>query len=284
MQPNWNRGLSEGQFFSAKRLRELFFLSLLGGILGLLVWHFVPKHWQATMLIQVGQAGDGVPIADPSSVAAGVQFPSFVTQVVEEADIGSVDEARGKLVKKSLWATVLKGAPLIEIGVEAYSREGATHVLATVLSMLQKKHSELLAPATARRQSLLDNNKRTLATLEAQRASIMSRLESSAVRDGSAFSQSVLLADLLHSIDGQEHELTAQTALLSEQLSSQKTFNTRVISPIYSPVRPSSSPARFYFVWGGLLGAAVWVSLRLMRDAEFRIAVRQSVFGAPAHV
>ena len=115
-----------------------------------------------------------------------------------------------------------------------------------------REHQQRRAPAH-RLQALLDDDKRTLTQLSAQRASIISRLESGSTRDGSAFSQSVILADLLHSIDGQVHEVTAQTALLTEQLSAEKTFNTHLISPIYSPLQPSSAPGRFYFVWGLLL-------------------------------
>jgi uncharacterized protein involved in exopolysaccharide biosynthesis len=178
---------------------------------------------------------------------------------------------------------VLRGAPLIEVSVEGYSREQAQHVLATVLSMLQQKHGALLAPATARRQTLLDSNKKTLAALETQRASVTARLDAGPSRRESAFSQSIVLTDLLHSIDGQVHELTTQTALLSEQLSAQKTFNTRIVSPIYSPIRPSSSPAHFYLVWGVLLGATAWLAFRLLCDAQFRVAFRHSVFGSPAH-
>ena len=255
--------------------------SLLSVAVAIGITSMLAKQWPATMLFQVGQVGgqaSPILLADPNNIVQRVKFPGFVLQVLAAQNLPADPSAseRGSLVKASLAASLAKGGSLVELSVQGYSREEATENLRAAFKIIEYEHGQLLAPSMIRLKKNLDDITIALKKIEDERQAILEPINKA--RDSNnidkKFSESILLASMMKSNDSEARNLRDQKTALEEQLSPYRTFNTKAVTPTYTPqnsIFPKRSVSAILGLFLGMLIAAIWA---MRQDQELRVAVR----------
>ena len=277
MKGKWGEQFSDS---IGRKWKPILAVSIIGAIIGAGVAPFAPKHWQARVLIEIGQSGNNSPMIDPSTVVERIKFPSFATEVISKLGLSEEGNRSSTLIKKTLWASVPRGSSnLVELSVDGQSPEDSVKIASTALSLIQKEHEALLKPATARKEKLLSDYESELKNLSDQRNSILSRLNSTASTESSKFSQNIVLSSIIQSDGQQTRSLNEQVASLREQLDPTRTFNTKAVAPVYVPRRPSGYPVWGCAIAGFLAGLLFGIGLFMLIDSKFRQSFSRAMLG-----
>lgn len=233
----------------------------------------LPKQWPATLLFQVGQVGASQ-IVDPNSVVQRVKFPGFALQVLQSQNLplDASESERTGLIKSSLSASLAKGGNLIEMSVKGYSREEATENLKAAFKVLENEHAQLLTPSITRLKNNLDDTIQSLKKIEDERQAILDPINKAKNSNSieKKFSESILLTSMIRANDAETRGLRDQKNAIEEQLSPYRTFNTKMVTSIYTPRKPTSPNKILAAILGLMLGVLVASVWAIIRDKELR--------------
>lgn len=257
--------------------------SLLGVAVAIGVTSMLPKQWPATMLFQVGQVGQiggqasPILLADPNNIVQRVKFPGFVLQVLTSQNLPSDSSAsdRGSLLKSSLAASLAKGGDLIELSVKGYSPEEATENLKAAFKIIEYEHGQLLAPSMIRLKKNLDDTTLSLKKIEDERQAILEPINAAKNSNNidKKFSESILLTNMMKLNDADARNLRDQKNALEERLSPYRTFNTKAVTPIYTPQKPIFPKKSIAAILGLFFGIFIGTILAVRKDKELRSAI-----------
>nr|WKF58933.1 hypothetical protein HUO10_003435 [Paraburkholderia busanensis] len=279
MQHTKNTGAPRLADSIGKRWKTILAISVVGALIGTAGSTLIQKHWPARVLVQVGQTENGIPLVDPAGLVERIKFPSFAAQVAGAVGLPEDGDARAKLIKRTLSASISRGGNLVEIHVDGYSQQDAKNNAAAALALIQKDHEALLAPVMTRKQKLLADYEQQLKDHLDQRSEILSRLESKSGADNSRGSRDIVFSNLIQSDGLETRALTEQIAGLRDQLDATKMFNTKAVAPVYVGDRPDSLSAAACAIFGLVAGLAVSLAWLLVKDAGFRVSFYGALFG-----
>ncbi|CAJ0873343.1 GumC domain-containing protein [Ralstonia flatus] len=267
--------LAQATQFSRRHLNKLALVGIAGGALALIVALVLPKQWEASAVIQVGQIASETPQSPPILVETvgraveRLQLPQFEDVVLQKLGLplGNGESADSELIRSSLKATQIKNADLIEMNVRGFSQADAKRYAQAFLDELIGAHALIAKPSIDKSNANMAEVTRQIAAGEARKAELLALTR---VRDpakaAERFPESVLLASLAAENDKQLQLLRQREISIREQLSPERTFNTRLFGPVYVS-RRHVYPRSLLFAAGGLaLGLLIAIGWGLISD------------------
>jgi hypothetical protein len=209
-------------------------LGLIGAIVVLVL---LPKQWQGTVVVQVGQISDvgtpqplPMPIESTYRALERLNLRSFQDEVLKRLGLPLAPGTNENtdLIRKSTQISVLRSSDLLQIQVRAYSGQDAKRFVDAYKELLLSAHAQLIQPSVDKLKSDLSETDRSLANEETRRTELQS-LAKEQYRMGVSgkFSEGVLLTDMINKNDVAIRTLRARQINLRELLSPSKTFNSR---------------------------------------------------------
>lgn len=218
--------------------------------------------WEASAVIEVGHIGQGAGqtmLAEPiANVMVRIKQPSFVKGALNNAGIKSgelLNEARA--FYGTLKVTQAKGAELIDIKLRGASPEMANSLIRGVLVNLQKTHSEMMSATIERNVQQLKILTADIQKVSAETAMLKNKLLAS--HNWNAF-DATLSATILKDKSNDLRAMISTKLALEEQLSSSRTYTTRLVDEVYvseEPVPQNKPLVIGIAILIGLVGAVV---------------------------
>ena len=216
-------------------------LSLAGAAIGVCLTYFIPKQWEATGILQVGQVANETTPASPISIEPAaralerVRTPHFTNNVLKllGEPSGADGSAVSVLVRRSLKSTPLSDPGLIQFAVRGHSPEEARRAAQAVADELTRIHAGLMRPSLDKLDADLAEVEQGLIT-EGKRRDSLSELVKTRGQTGVAgkFSENVLLNEMLAENDKALRLLRLRKNALQELLTEARTFNTHLLAPV----------------------------------------------------
>ena len=264
-------------------MRRNFIYMLWGALLGLaiggLLVVLLPKQFEATALVKIGETANvnatgivtGSMIEPSLQVVDRIKSRSFQDDVLNTLNI-SVDDDDSALVKqfRNSLKVKLEKSELISLSVNANSRTQANALMQGVVNQLNKVHYKMSYPTISRLKLELDsvNNEIKLADEEVKHFSKVLETQSDKITD-MKFSQAVLLNSIRMSKAQDYRNFRDNKRMLEEKLSTERNFPTHVLGRIEvtnKPVFPKYSifiPAGLFLGLFASFAYILFVSLKL---------------------
>ena len=264
-------------------IRRNFIYMLWGALLGLaiggLLVVLLPKQFEATALVKIGEIANvnaagtvtGSTIEPSLQVVDRIKSRSFQDDVLKVIKI-SVDDDDNALVKqfRNSLKVKLEKSELISLSVNANSRAQAGALMQGVVNQLNTVHYKMSYPAIARLKLELDsvNNEIKLADEESKKFPKVLDTQSENVTD-LKFLQTVLLSSIRMSKAQEYRNFRDNKRMLEEKLSPERTFPTHVLGRVEvskKPVSPKFSiliPAGLFLGLFASFAYILFISLRL---------------------
>lgn len=252
-------------------------ISLIGAIIAGCVASLALVQYRATIVMQIGQIGNGIPMVNPNTLAEQINSPHFSESVISAMGLSPKDR-RSQFIRETLYANVLSGSKLVQLRVDGVSRQAAMNAASTAVSLIQARHAALFDPEKARKNQLLDDYKRTRQSVEKIRKFTLAQLENAMARRAYADPHNVTLSSMAEVDTRELQALDDSIRKLSVELDPGGMFNTK---PIASPNASSSIPAirlAVCILLGLLMGGVLGVAALSMNDASFRTAFSTLLF------
>ncbi len=261
--------------FARRHLNKLALVGIVGGALALILALVLPKQWEASAVIQIGQIASETPQSPTTPVETvgraveRLQLPQFEDVVLQNLGLplGNGESADSELIRRSLKATQIKNADLLEMTVRGFSQADAKRYTQAFVDELIGAHAVIAKPSMDKINANMAEVTRQIAAGEARKAelSALTRVRDPA-KAAEKFPESVLLASMVAENDKQLQLLRQREISIREQLSPERTFNTRLFGPIYVS-RYHVYPRSLLFGAGGLaLGLLIAVGWGLISD------------------
>jgi capsular polysaccharide biosynthesis protein len=200
----------------------------------------VPKQWEATATVQIGQIGQQAIgqqvqlVESASRVFERVKTRSFKDSILKDAKLPSLDDAEfgseSRIFGNSLNVKLLSNPDLIEIKVRALSPDQAATFLQSVVGKLKQIHDGVAFPTASKLRASLQQLSESIKVLESERLLYTEQLakvaSSSKVED---FLQKSVYAKLLSDLDLQLRTLQDRKLAVEEQLSPSRTYSTSIL-------------------------------------------------------
>lgn len=250
----------------------------LGAVAGYAASYLVTQQWEGSATLLVGHVGsrlgdrvgaDADRIEPPGRAVERVQAESFKRALVQGFEPPATT-AEADLIQSSLRATVAAG-DVVKIQTRALSQTRAREIADLVVRQLRRTHEELARPARGALERELLSLDGEIASMEKELARL--RAAESSGRDVPAdrrFSELVLLASTINSLDGDLRERRDRQADVREYLNVGRTFPTRQLEPTSVSEKPVWPRRRVFAAAGavvGLLALALYIGLRPSRRA-----------------
>ncbi|UZF35690.1 chain-length determining protein [Ralstonia pseudosolanacearum] len=279
--------LAQGAQFAQRHAKKLVAGGMAGAALAIGLALVLPKQWEASVVIQVGQitneAMPGTPLPAPTPVETvgraveRLQLPQFEDLVLRKLGLPlEVNEnASTDLIRRSLKAVQLKNADLIEVTVRGFSQADAQRYTQAFSDALIGAHAVIAKPSLDKINANMAEVRQQISAEEARKGELSALMR---VRDQSKaeakFSESVLLANMVAENDKQLQGLRQREINIREQLNPERTFNTRLFGPVHV--------SRRHVFPSGLLFAAGGLVLGLLAAIGWGLAVdsRRSLLGS----
>jgi hypothetical protein len=252
-------------------------MSLIGAIAAGCLASLVSMQFSATILIQIGQIGDGVPIVDPNAVAEQINFPSFSEKVISSIGL-SASDSRAKFIRETLHANVLKGSNLVQVKVDGISRREAENAVAATTTLIQEKHTALFAPERARKMKLLEDYQRSVQSVAQLREFTLAQLNNAISRKTDADSHNITLSSIAEADTLELRALDDHIHRLRSELDPANMFNTKAVGPPDASNSINTMRLVASIVLGLLLGGVLGMFALSMKDARFRTAFNALLF------
>jgi hypothetical protein len=227
-----------------------------------------PQEWEATVLIQAGQAQPAssayhpppgpILLEVPPRIVERLKADAFVDALLTKLGlpVQAGISRRTDLVRNSFNARVLRTSDLVEIKLRDFSRHDALRTLQLAQDQLIQAHAGLLQPTLARYK--LDHDFVSHQLAEAQRRLEQGRKLNDAAKGAgsksSAFAENVLLTNVLHETETEVGKLQLQLSELNEQMDPTRTFNTRAFSEATVSQRPVFPKRSAFLLAGAIIG------------------------------
>ncbi|AST31343.2 chain-length determining protein [Ralstonia solanacearum] len=271
--------LGHGAQFAQRHVKKLVTAGIVGTALAIGLAFVLPKQWEASVVIQVGQitneAMPGTPLPAPTPVETvgraveRLQLPQFEDLVLRKLDLplGVNENATTDLIRRSLKAVQLKNAELIEVTVRGFSQADAQRYTQAFADALIGAHAVIAKPSLDKINSNMVEVRQQIASEEARKGELSTLMR---VRDQSKadakFSESVLLANMVAENDKLLQGLRQREINIQEQLNPERTFNTRLFGPVHVSRRHVFPSGVLFAVAGLVLGLFVAVGWGLIGD------------------
>ena len=260
-------------FYSIRKNLKLLLISLIvGAFFGLILTFIIPKQYQATALVKIGQLGNigsaGIPIESSLQVLDRIKSRSFQDDVLGALKIETIDDDNS-LVKRFRETLIIKleKSDLITLSVKALSRKEAQRQLVAVVIQLNIAHNKISNPTITRLNLELDSIKNDLkfAEFESKRIANLLEVQADSVTD-KKFSQVALLSSLHMSLESEIRSFNDSKRLLEERLSVERTFPTHVLGRV-EVTRKAVFPKKTIFVpIGAFLGLLLGIILMVTNN------------------
>jgi capsular polysaccharide biosynthesis protein len=275
----FEEGLSLDQIASfAKRHFVLILCCVVLGIaISIGVALVMPKEWDATNTLQVGQVarstGDSnfaiEPIEAPARTVERLMLPQFQDDVLRMLGL-PMERSESRvtaLVRDHVVIGLVRNTDLISISARGYSQDEARRIVDAYETRLIETHKALLQPSLDHAVSELAQAKGSIVLLQQRREQLESLSAQKSVNDDRNFSQNVLLGNLLQQNDSDIRRFQAQVQDLQEAMDPARTFNTRplinVIAVSDKPIFPKKS---VFAALGALIGLVIGAGIGLLGD------------------
>lgn len=267
--------LANGTQFARRHVKTLVSAGIAGAALALGLALILPKQWEASAVIQIGQIANETSQMPPTpveSVARAVerlQLPQFEDLVLQQLNLplGLNENASTDLIRRSLKAVQLKNADLIEVTVRGFSQADAQRYTQAFSDTLIGAHAVIAKPSLDKINANMAEVRQQIASEEARKGELSTLMR---VRDQSKadakFSESVLLANMVAENDKQLQGLRQREINIREQLNPERTFNTRLFGPVHVSRRHVFPSGLLFAVAGLVLGLLVAVGWGLIGD------------------
>lgn len=260
-------------------IRRNFIYMLWGALLGLaiggLLVVLLPKQFEATALVKIGEIANinaaGSAIESSLQVVDRIKSRSFQDDVLNTLGI-STDDDDSALVKQFRTSLKIKleKSELISLSVNANSRAQANALMQGVVNQLNTVHYKMSYPTITRLKLELDsaNNEIKLADEESKKFSKVLDTQSENVTD-MKFSQTVLLSNIRMSKAQEYRNFRDNKRMLEEKLSPERTFPTHVLGRVEVSKKPAFPKYSMFIPAGLFLGLfasfayILFISLRL---------------------
>lgn len=226
-------------------------------IAAFVILQFVRPQYEASMLLQVGQAGQIKPEVDrliesPTAVASRVTELAYLPK-----DMLDSNSAEAVLFRKDLTAAALAGTDLVLIRSRGYDRGALSAEMSVLSGNIIRQHGVEL-------EHLANVNRTYVAALQQDvnaTTSLTTRLGDASLKNGPKSSEASVLTSLLLANTAKDlREIKEQMHKVNTALDPTRTYNTSVIT-IEVKSRPVSPQRAQIFVvaliFGLLLGSIV---------------------------
>ena len=272
-------------------IRRNFICLLSGALLGLaiggLLVALLPKEFEATALVKIGEIaninaagstiGASLQVEPSLQVVDRIKSRSFQDDVLKTLGI-SVDDDDSALVKqfRNSLKIKLEKSELISLSVNANSRAKANTMMQGVVNQLNTAHYEMSYPIIARLKLELDsvNNEIKLADEESKKLSKVLDMQSEKITD-MKFSQAVLLSGIRMFKAQEYRNFRDNKRMLEERLSPERTFLTHMLGRIEVSKTAVFPKYSIFMVAGLFLGLFASLLYILVRGLKLKQASNQ---------
>ena len=232
-----------------------------------------PK-WEAAAVIQIGQVGQsGVGqgsqlIEPPLRAIERMKMKSFEDDVLNALKISvEVDDPVAKLFRSTLSLKALGATDLIQVKVQAVSRDQAQTWANAVVDRLREVHERLAQPTIDRLRKQQSALKKQMQIIEEERKNLLTIVSKSIETSGdNRFSANLLLSNLLLQKNAELRDFEMRRLAADEQLTSVRTYPTSLIDRIYVPEKPASPKKLLIVMLSAVLGLILGVVVALLRN------------------
>lgn len=238
--------------------------ALVGLLVAFLALQAIPKKWQSTAMIQVGQVGQvgqvaSIPVETAAQAVERMNTGSFQIEVARELKHEawlkaiSTDARAGRNFFK---ATVPKTSARIELATFGTTPENARQIAEGIIAALTKRHEELARTTLVRLQNELSVTEEKLKAFSEESKALDRVLASGQVAAPRFFSQFVLLSSIRIGKEGEVYALRQHKVAIELALVKPATQPTGAIEAIYvasDPVSPKPALVLVVGIVGGLL-------------------------------
>lgn len=257
--------LAQGAQFAQRHAKKLVAGGMAGAALAIGLALVLPKQWEASVVIQVGQitneAMPGTPLPAPTPVETvgraveRLQLPQFEDLVLRKLGLPlEVNEnASTDLIRRSLKAVQLKNADLIEVTVRGFSQADAQRYTQAFSDALIGAHAVIAKPSLDKINANMAEVRQQISAEEARKGELSALMRArDQAKSEVKFSESVLLASMVAENDKQLQGLRQREINIREQLNPERTFNTRLFDAVHVS-RRHVFPSGLLFAAGGLV-------------------------------
>lgn len=237
--------LAQGAQFAQRHAKKLVAGGMAGAALAIGLALVLPKQWEASVVIQVGQitneAMPGTPLPAPTPVETvgraveRLQLPQFEDLVLRKLGLPlEVNEnASTDLIRRSLKAVQLKNADLIEVTVRGFSQADAQRYTQAFSDALIGAHAVIAKPSLDKINANMAEVRQQISAEEARKGELSALMRArDQAKSEVKFSESVLLASMVAENDKQLQGLRQREINIREQLNPERTFNTRLFDGV----------------------------------------------------
>ena len=250
-------------------------LTFVGAAIALVVALMLPKEWEASATLQIGQMrqinGEWKTIEGPQQSVERLKLREFKGNVLASLGLpqDENEDDRSEIYFKSVKGVTVKGTDFISLSTRGFSTQEATASLDATMSQLMAKHVSIAEPMKQRLTAeMTETHAKLVASEEALKQLNAQLLASGTYKASAEFAPSIVAFQLLASktaevqmLKSKKIELTAVLATLNEQMT--KPVNKIQVST--SPVFPKNN---VFLVLGLFLGLMAGVALALVRAAR----------------
>lgn len=248
----------DGLNFLRRHFGKIIGAALVGAGIGLGLTFVIPKQWEATAIIQVGQVANetGIPtqIETTSRAVERLKLEQFEDKVLTGLGLTleSGENRSTDLFRSSSRILLLRNADLIQISTRGHSPEEAMRFAQAYGNELITSHAALAKPTLDKLKADLADVQSSLVIEEQRRARLAGLM---AARDQAGiigkFSENVLLNDIANDNDKQLRQLRLHKNSVEEKLNPERTFNTRMLGAV-DVTRRAIYPKKSIFAIAGL--------------------------------
>ncbi|MHA6886123.1 chain-length determining protein [Ralstonia pseudosolanacearum] len=275
--------LAQGAQFARRHGKKLAVAGIVGAALALGLALVLPKQWEASAVIQVGQLTNenpqvpSVPVETVGRAVERLQLPQFEDLVLQTLNLplGINENASTDLIRRSLKAVQLKNADLIEVTVRGFSQADAQRYTQAFSDALIGAHAVIAKPSLDKINANMAEVRQQISAEDARKGELSALMRArDQAKSEAKFSESVLLANMAAENDKQLQGLRQREINIREQLNPERTFNTRLFGPVHV--------SRRHVFPSGLLFAASGLVLGLLAAIGWGLAVdfRRGLLGS----
>lgn len=268
--------LAEALTFFRRHFVKIGAITLTGAAIGVGVAYVIPKQWEATALLQVGQVQSGsspynpvnqvTPLEVPARTVERTKIASFtdglLTQLGLPLDQG--ESPRADTIRSSFSAKVVRTADLVELKVRDLSPGDAQQSLKAAEKQILDAHTKLFLPSLNRLNADLETITANLVVAQQRLAGARKMTgDQTSSGGGARFSENVLLNDIINDMDKEVRSLVLRKSELTEQLDTSRTFNTREVGAVSVSRRPVFPKRAAFLLAGAFAGFAIGLCLSM---------------------
>lgn len=262
--------LAQGVQFARRHAKKLAVAGIAGAALALGLALVLPKQWEASAVIQVGQLTNenpqvpSVPVETVGRAVERLQLPQFEDLVLQKLNLplGINENASTDLIRRSLRAAALKNADLIEVTVRGFSQADAQRYTQAFSDALIGAHAVIAKPSLDKINANMAEVRQQISAEDARKGELSALMRArDQAKSEAKFSESVLLANMVAENDKQLQGLRQREINIREQLNPERTFNTRLFGPVHVSRRHVFPSGLLFAASGlvlGLLAAIGW--------------------------